>query len=49
MMKLPKIVYERPDGTTTIWLSEYIEAMVQALVEVVKEHARDKEPVGWEK
>jgi aspartyl/asparaginyl beta-hydroxylase (cupin superfamily) len=26
----PKIVYELPDGTTTIWLSEYIEAMVQA-------------------
>jgi hypothetical protein len=26
----PKIVYELPDGTTTIWLSEYIDAMVQA-------------------
>ena len=26
----PNIVYELPDGTTTIWLSEYIEAMVQA-------------------
>jgi aspartyl/asparaginyl beta-hydroxylase (cupin superfamily) len=26
----PTIVYELPDGTTTIWLSEYIEAMVQA-------------------
>jgi hypothetical protein len=26
----PKVVYELPDGTTTIWLSEYIEAMVQA-------------------
>jgi hypothetical protein len=26
----PNIVYELPDGTTTIWLSEYIDAMVQA-------------------
>ena len=26
----PKIVYELPDGTTTVWLSEYIDAMVQA-------------------
>jgi hypothetical protein len=26
----PKVVYELPDGTTTIWLSEYIDAMVQA-------------------
>jgi hypothetical protein len=26
----PKIVYELPDGTTTIWLSEYIDAMVKA-------------------
>jgi hypothetical protein len=26
----PTIVYELPDGTTTIWLSEYIDAMVKA-------------------
>lgn len=26
----PKVVYTLPDGSTTIWLNEYVDAMVQA-------------------
>ena len=41
----PKIVYELPDGTTTIWLSEYIDAMVQAeqdrIVKLIEDNLRD--------
>jgi hypothetical protein len=33
----PGIVYTLPDGSTTIWLNEYVDAMVQAKVdEIVK-------------
>ena len=46
----PKIVYELPDGTTTIWLSEYIDDMVQAeqdrivkLLEGIEDY-----PKGWD-
>lgn len=28
----PGIVYTLPDGSTTIWLNEYVDAMVQAKV-----------------
>lgn len=33
----PKVVYTLPDGSTTIWLNEYVDAMVQAKVdEIIK-------------
>jgi hypothetical protein len=33
----PNVVYTLPDGSTTIWLNEYVDAMVQAKVdEIVK-------------
>jgi len=41
----PNIVYELPDGTTTIWLSEYIDAMVQAeqdrIVKLLEDNLED--------
>ena len=30
LKKEPNIVYTLPDGSTTIWLNEYVDAMVQA-------------------
>jgi hypothetical protein len=46
----PKIVYELPDGTTTIWLSEYIDAMVeqerQRIIELLEAKMPGAERVG---
>jgi len=46
----PKIVYELPDGTTTIWLSEYIDAMVeqerQRIIELLE--SIEDYPKGWD-
>lgn len=33
----PKVVYTLPDGSTTIWLNEYVDAMVQAKVDEITE------------
>jgi hypothetical protein len=33
----PKVVYTLPDGSTTIWLNEYVDAMVQAKVDEIIE------------
>jgi hypothetical protein len=33
----PKVVYTLPDGSTTIWLNEYVDAMVQAKVDEIVE------------
>lgn len=33
----PKIVYTLPDGTTTMWLNEYVDGMVQARVDEIVE------------
>jgi hypothetical protein len=41
----PKIVYELPDGTTTIWLSEYIDAMVEQererIIKLIEDNLED--------
>lgn len=31
----PGIVYTLPDGSTTVWLNEYVDAMVQAKVDEI--------------
>ena len=33
----PKVVYTLPDGSTTIWLNEYVDAMVQNKVDEIIE------------
>ena len=33
----PKITYTLPDGSTTIWLNEYTDALVQAKVDEIVE------------
>lgn len=33
----PGIVYTLPDGSTTIWLNDYVDAMVQAKVDEIVE------------
>lgn len=33
----PNIVYTLPDGSTTVWLNDYVDAMVQARVDEIVE------------
>jgi hypothetical protein len=46
----PKIFYTLPDGSTTIWLNEYVDAMVQAkvddIIELLQAEAKDALKVG---
>lgn len=37
LKKEPTVVYTLPDGSTTIWLNEYVDAMVQAKVNKIVE------------
>ena len=43
----PKIVYELPDGTTTIWLNEYTDALVQAERERIIKLLEQHDDSGW--
>ena len=42
----PGIVYTLPDGSTTIWLNEYVDAMVQAKVDEIVNIIKDIEYHG---
>lgn len=46
----PGIVYTLPDGSTTIWLNEYVDGMVQAkvdeIIQMLQAEAKDALKVG---